>query len=436
MPAVFDQVTPILEWDPFASMANLLFSQTLRRQTSLSLMQIALDGERSRTDEEAESILANAIAQSVRQGDLIGRRQTGVFAVLLTDTPQAGALYLSDRIQARFRDDQVTRNQEPATISVGIAGWPESATTAGEMLSHAGVALAEAADGGGNRGRLYGWDGADRYLLWDTAHERAESRRHASRLRLTAAFDRGLIKGIGITALPDACPACRAAARDTHWPDALPPLPLAGCSSLLGCRCCYASPALEARPLLSSVALEDAADLDIPRRLRDAALFGSQPRGRCNPADLATYFERFPFLRLRAELKLPDGEAVYLKRPAQEVWEQPSTVSLAIHGPELPVETPMPAWLAQAGSAPSLPGRALQRKREGTFYLTNRRLLFAEGFNLTGLPLLQIAGCELLRDGLAFRSQSWQSRLVFLLSDPIPVALYVARAMRAELLLR
>lgn len=50
------------------------------------------------------------------------------------------------------------------------------------------------------------------------------------------------VRRIRVIVAQDACPACRQAERD-HAKDEAPDLPVAGCSSPLGCRCWY-EPAL------------------------------------------------------------------------------------------------------------------------------------------------------------------------------------------------
>ena len=58
--------------------------------------------------------------------------------------------------------------------------------------------------------------------------------------RLQAMYLEGGIDGVALVAADSsACPACLALTDRSYLPSGLPPLPLAGCSRLGGCRCRY-----------------------------------------------------------------------------------------------------------------------------------------------------------------------------------------------------
>lgn len=435
MALAVEHATQVLDWQQFVALVKALVPQTRRRLGSLSLLLIAADQLQGGAEREAADALMAVLQQTVREGDVVASHGPRSFALLAADTPQAGAIRLARRVHAAVERRRVSHAHVPATVSIGIATWPESAETARDLLRQAEAALAEAAARGGNRTRLAGWEGPESWLLWELERDRINARRRAARGRLTRAWERGWIRGVRIQPHADACAVCLSVGREMAPPDSLPELPVVGCQTAGGCRCSYASPALEIRPVAPSVDVEDAPALGIPRKLRSAALFGFDPRQRCSPEEVVEYLDHFPMLRFETGLDLPESEVVYLQRAAQQAWEQPGAVGAVLHGPLVPVELPLAPWLKQLGKEPSLPRKALQGTRTGTVYLTNRRILFGDGAAITSLALLQVADVEYLANAVACRAEAWQTRLVFLLDNPLLVSLYLARALRAEVLL-
>jgi len=95
--------------------------------------------------DEVLRALAEVVSAQVRDIDLVCRLGADEFAVILPETPVAGAMLVSERMRAatstrgEFAAD--AHASGPVRISVGVAGFPEDASTAEELLSRARTAL-------------------------------------------------------------------------------------------------------------------------------------------------------------------------------------------------------------------------------------------------------------------------------------------------------
>lgn len=105
-------------------------------------------------DELLQSV-AQLISRRVRAIDVVARYGGEEFALLLPETSGAAALHLAERIrQDVARQDFPGGPRQPSgrvTISLGVAAYPDSASTAEELLHEADQALYRAKAGGRNR---------------------------------------------------------------------------------------------------------------------------------------------------------------------------------------------------------------------------------------------------------------------------------------------
>ena len=89
--------------------------------------------------------------------DLVARYGGEEFAVILPETSRTGAAVVADRIRRRIAAEFARRRSGPAvTLSAGVAGYPEDAGTAEEMIRRADEALYRAKADGKNRVTLVG----------------------------------------------------------------------------------------------------------------------------------------------------------------------------------------------------------------------------------------------------------------------------------------
>lgn len=81
-------------------------------------------------------VVTHAIVLTVRECDVACRLDNGRFALLLEDTPEDGAIWVTERVR-RLLGSQ----SEPVPLWAGVATYPVHALDAGSLLAAAGTAL-------------------------------------------------------------------------------------------------------------------------------------------------------------------------------------------------------------------------------------------------------------------------------------------------------
>ncbi|MGI8552831.1 MAG: diguanylate cyclase domain-containing protein [Dehalococcoidia bacterium] len=445
-----DPTTGVLSWPAFSIFAAATISQTRRREGSLGILLVSIDdwstGDEARTWEDEVTVLravTGVLLRTVRGGDMVGRQRERTFVLLAQDALQPGAWRLAERIREAFPDHVDARSTAtPLRLSIGVATLPHAGASVPELLQNAEEALAEAVERGGNQARMCRAsavitrnEGESRpspslSLLVADVNQPLDVQRRATLLQATQAFDRGEAEGITIQAQPNACPVCLDAARDLYRPQWAPPLPLANCTFPGDCRCVYDIPPPDLSQRPPPLAAANYPDLDIPRKFREAALFGSGPKSGCRPEDLAEYLERFPLLPFTIGIDLQPGEAAYLARPARRAVEHDRSAGLAEHGPLFPLRRSLLSWVKLVGKPPSAAGDVFSSREEGTVYLTNWRILFSGKAGVESMLLADVTGVEYFRDAVACVVGEQGNRTVFFLRDPLQVGLCFSRAVR------
>ncbi|MGI8758761.1 MAG: GGDEF domain-containing protein, partial [Acidimicrobiales bacterium] len=97
--------------------------------------------------------MANRLAGSTRQVDLVARYGGDEFVLLLPRTDRAGALEVTEKVRAAVTDTPVRTDAGPLelTVSLGVACHPEHGTTVGALVAAADAALYRAKRSGKNR---------------------------------------------------------------------------------------------------------------------------------------------------------------------------------------------------------------------------------------------------------------------------------------------
>lgn len=101
--------------------------------------------------------IAASIARDMRDTDVLGRIGGDEFAVLLPETPCAGAILVAQRLLCSLHDTDFTIHNRRlhATASIGIATCPDHGRDAETLLTRADIALYRAKQDGRNRFHVY-----------------------------------------------------------------------------------------------------------------------------------------------------------------------------------------------------------------------------------------------------------------------------------------
>ncbi|MDD5438767.1 MAG: sensor domain-containing diguanylate cyclase [Candidatus Omnitrophica bacterium] len=102
-------------------------------------------------------VIAQTIKESIRELDLVARYGGEEFSVILPDTGEHGALYVSERIRAAIEAKTITAYDETVkvTVSIGISIYPDHGSTINQLLSEADSALYLSKQKGRNRVTLF-----------------------------------------------------------------------------------------------------------------------------------------------------------------------------------------------------------------------------------------------------------------------------------------
>ena len=134
----------------------------------LGLLLLDLDHFKQVNDQRGhavgDQVLANvgATLRSVlRDRDFAGRNGGEEFAVLLPDTDIAVALEVAERVRAAIAEITLPGTDVPVTASIGVAGFPDHASTLERLERLADAALYLAKRQGRNRVELASVDAPD-----------------------------------------------------------------------------------------------------------------------------------------------------------------------------------------------------------------------------------------------------------------------------------
>ena len=137
------------------------FAQATLTKAPLALLLLDLDHFKQVNDQyghaAGDQVLASvgaALRSVVRDRDFAGRNGGEEFAVLLPDTDIAAALDIAERIRATIAEVTVPGTDVPVTVSVGVAGFPDHASTLERLDRLADAALYVAKRQGRNRVEL------------------------------------------------------------------------------------------------------------------------------------------------------------------------------------------------------------------------------------------------------------------------------------------
>jgi diguanylate cyclase (GGDEF)-like protein len=137
------------------------FAQATITKAPLALLLLDLDHFKQVNDQyghtAGDQVLAGvgaALRRVMRDQDFAGRNGGEEFAVLLPDTKIASAMGVAERVRAAIAEVTLPGTDVPVTVSVGVAGYPDHASTPGRLERLADAALYVAKQQGRNRVEL------------------------------------------------------------------------------------------------------------------------------------------------------------------------------------------------------------------------------------------------------------------------------------------
>jgi diguanylate cyclase (GGDEF)-like protein len=138
-----------------------MFAQAATERSPLALLMLDLDHFKQVNDQRGhavgDQVLANvgAVMRGVtRPRDFAGRNGGEEFAILLPDTEIPAALRIAERVRAAIAEMSLSGTDATVTVSVGVAGYPEHASTPDRLARLADAALYLAKRQGRNRVEL------------------------------------------------------------------------------------------------------------------------------------------------------------------------------------------------------------------------------------------------------------------------------------------
>jgi diguanylate cyclase (GGDEF)-like protein len=156
--AATDSLTGLPNKRTVADTLKRMLAHASRTLTPMSMLMIDLDHFKNINDRLGHPVgdqaLANvgaAIKASLRSSDFGGRNGGEEFVVLLPDTAIEGARTTAEKIRAAIAEIDIPGTDRPMSASVGIAVYPEHATTSDHLERLADAALYTAKRAGRNR---------------------------------------------------------------------------------------------------------------------------------------------------------------------------------------------------------------------------------------------------------------------------------------------
>jgi diguanylate cyclase (GGDEF)-like protein len=159
--AATDALTGLPNQRAAADTMNRMFAQATTNGSPLALLFLDLDHFKQINDQRGhavgDQVLANvgAVLRNVlRSRDFAARNGGEEFAVLLPDTEIAAALVIAERIRAAIAEISLPGTDASVTISIGVSGFPDHASTLDRLERLADAALYLAKRLGRNRVEL------------------------------------------------------------------------------------------------------------------------------------------------------------------------------------------------------------------------------------------------------------------------------------------
>ena len=158
--ATTDGLTGLVNHRTFQERFQAMLVRAERHQFPVSLLLTDIDHFKKINDsyghptgDDVLRRVAAILGASVRKIDIGARYGGEEFAIVLEATDKAGARNLAERIRGEIEQQtfQSSKGSFKATLSIGVASYPEDATVKADIIARADLALYSAKHGGRNR---------------------------------------------------------------------------------------------------------------------------------------------------------------------------------------------------------------------------------------------------------------------------------------------
>ena len=162
--ATTDALTGLFSREHFRQQYSDTFRRSERYQRPFSIMMADIDDFKSVNDtyghQAGDLVLRNVgrmIIEVIRHEDCAARYGGEEFVALLPETPPEKARFPAERLRRSVETFKFQAQEKvfPVTASIGIAGFPDHASTMDELLEKADQALYEAKRAGKNLVRVF-----------------------------------------------------------------------------------------------------------------------------------------------------------------------------------------------------------------------------------------------------------------------------------------
>jgi diguanylate cyclase (GGDEF)-like protein len=159
-----DELTGLLNMRAFSTLLDKQITTVERYSQPFTLMMIDVDELKKVNDHFGHAAgthliktVAASISDCVRTSDVLARYGGDEFVILMPHTRSEAARIAAERIRAAIHKSSFDMNGQhiPACVSIGIASYPESVATAGDVLEKADVALYKSKHSGRDRVTVY-----------------------------------------------------------------------------------------------------------------------------------------------------------------------------------------------------------------------------------------------------------------------------------------
>ena len=162
--ATTDALTGLLSREYFLQQFSDIFHRSERYQRPFSFMMVDIDDFKSVNDSYGHPVgdkvlerIGRMVMEIIRHEDIAARYGGEEFAILLPETGPEDAQYPAERLRRSLEAFQFKADNEcfSTTVSIGIAGYPNCASTMDELVEKADSALYEAKKAGKNVVRVF-----------------------------------------------------------------------------------------------------------------------------------------------------------------------------------------------------------------------------------------------------------------------------------------